>query len=568
MRINHPVTQQEFPFPEGTTLLSTTDTKGRITYANSAFVKTSGYERAQLMGQPHNIVRHPDMPPEAFRDMWAAINSGEPWTALVKNRRADGDHYWVRANATAIHRAGRVVGFISVRTKPTREESAAAEALYRRIREGKAGQREIHKGILVRKGLARILSAGQLLPVRWRVRLALGAAYLTAMAVSLAAAPGPSQLAIAALAVALALLLADAIIERQVTSPLSDILEQAKRVAGGQPAEDIALDRVDEIGLLMRSIAQAGLNLQSLIDDVSEQTSGVALASSEIAQGNMDLSRRTEAAASNLEQTAASMEEMSGIVQQSADAARQASQLAMSASDSAEKGGVAIRQLIAKIDAIGESSRKISQFIGVIDGIASQTNILALNAAVEAARAGEQGRGFAVVATEVRALAQRSAQAALEVKRIISSSEENVAQGGSMVAEAARLIDEIVRETKRATDLVCEIATATQEQSSGINQINAAVAQMDQATQQNAALVEQSAAAATNLKEQAALLSQAVAVFQKDANVRPAQGSERAEPRLQELPLRARAEASRPHVAARARSQADAAVAAESWVEH
>jgi methyl-accepting chemotaxis protein len=249
------------------------------------------------------------------------------------------------------------------------------------------------------------------------------------------------------------------------------------------------------------------------VSQVRESVESVTTASREIAQGNADLSSRTEQQASNLQQTAASMEQMTSSVKQNADAARQANQLASSASTVAAKGGAVVGQVVSTMDEISASSRKIADIIGVIDGIAFQTNILALNAAVEAARAGEQGRGFAVVASEVRNLAQRSAQAAREIKGLISTSVEKVENGSRLVNEAGTTMDEIVAQVKRVTDLIGEITSSTLEQSNGIGQVNQAVTQLDQMTQQNAALVEQSAAAAESLKDQAARLATAVAVF-------------------------------------------------------
>jgi methyl-accepting chemotaxis protein len=249
------------------------------------------------------------------------------------------------------------------------------------------------------------------------------------------------------------------------------------------------------------------------VTEVRQSVESVTTASREIAQGNADLSSRTEQQASNLQQTAASMEQMTSAVKQNADAARQANQLATAASTVAAKGGTVVGQVVSTMDEITSSSRKIADIIGVIDGIAFQTNILALNAAVEAARAGKQGRGFAVVASEVRNLAQRSAQAAREIKGLISTSVEKVENGSRLVNEAGSTMDEIVAQVKRVTDLIGEITSSTLEQSNGIGQVNQAVTQLDQMTQQNAALVEQSAAAAESLKEQAARLAKAVAVF-------------------------------------------------------
>ena len=516
MNNNQPVTQRDYPFSDGVTLMSTTDTQSHITYANAAFIEVSGFSREEIMGLPHNTVRHPDMPAEAFADMWATLKAGESWTALVKNRRKNGDHYWVRANATPVQRAGVVTGYMSVRTKPEAHEVSAAEDLYRRLREGRARGLTFHKGIIVRKGLMAWASLFQVMPVRWRIRLA--AALMVAIPEVAALGVGVSGVPLAVLTVGLlaGALLGIKLLVMQVASPLAAILEQAQKVASGQAGSNINLNRVDEIGMLLRAVNQAGLNLRALVDDVGERAMSVSMASNEIAQGNLDLSSRTEQQASSLEETAASMEELTSTVKQNADNARQANQLAVSASGVAVKGGHVVSQVVQTMGAINTSSRKIMDIIGVIDGIAFQTNILALNAAVEAARAGEQGRGFAVVAAEVRNLAQRSAAAAKEIKTLIGDSMDKVEDGGKQVVEAGKTMDEIVDSVKRVTDIMAEITAASQEQTSGIEQINQAITQMDQVTQQNAALVEEAAAAAQSLQEQATELLDGVNVYKSD----------------------------------------------------
>ena len=513
MRNNQPVTQREYEFAADATLMSTTDTQSHITYANAAFIAVSGFDREDIMGQPHNMVRHPDMPTQAFADMWATLKAGRSWTALVKNRRKSGDHYWVRANATPIVRAGRVTGYMSVRTKPSRAEIEAAEALYRDFREGRAGNRRFHQGLIVRTGALAWLSSLQVMPVRWRLRL--GVLSLAGFAAAAAALVGVAGTALAGLSAGLAVIgaLVSALLEAQISRPLEQVLLQALSVAAGQPGENVQLNRVDEIGMILRAVNQSGLNLRSLVDDVNEQVVGVQTASTEIAQGSADLSARTEQTASNLEETAASMEQMNSTVKNNADTARQAAQLASSASQAAATGGAVVGQVVGTMEDITTASKRIADIIGVIDGIAFQTNILALNAAVEAARAGEQGRGFAVVAGEVRSLAQRSAEAAKEIKGLIGASVDKVESGARQVDEARRAMGEIVEQVKRVNDLIGEISTATQEQTSGIGQVNVAVSQLDQMTQQNAALVEQSAAAAATLKGQAGRLAESIGVF-------------------------------------------------------
>ncbi|MFZ3126821.1 MAG: methyl-accepting chemotaxis protein, partial [Rhodoferax sp.] len=382
MKINLPVTQNEYAFSGAETLLSTTDTSSKITYANAAFVRTSGFAIEELMDQPHNMVRHPDMPAEAFADMWRSLQAGQSWTALVKNRRKNGDHYWVRANAAPMRRKGQLVGYLSVRTKPSRDAIDAAEALYRRFKEGRAAGLAFHRGLIVRTGWMRWASALQLLPTAWRVRLPLLlCAALTGTALGFS---GLSGLALAATgsAMAASLLLAWGMIEAQVTSPLRQVLGVAQQVASGEPGDDLHFNRCDDIGLIARAINQAGLNLQSLMADVQEQVSGVQIASKEIAAANNDLSSRTEQTASSLEETAAAMEQQTASVRQNADTAQQASQLANATTEVAARGGQAMGNVVSTMDLISGSSRKIADIISVIDGIAFQTNILALNAAV------------------------------------------------------------------------------------------------------------------------------------------------------------------------------------------
>jgi len=307
-------------------------------------------------------------------------------------------------------------------------------------------------------------------------------------------------------------------VARSVTVPVAGAVRAARAVADGDLMQTVQVNRRDELGQLQQALADMKASLLSTVTQVRQASDSIGVASSEIASGNQDLSARTEQTASNLQETAASMEELTSTVRNSADAARQANQLAASASEIAVRGGEVVSQVVSTMQEIHHSSQKINDIIGTIDGIAFQTNILALNAAVEAARAGEQGRGFAVVAGEVRNLAQRSAEAAKEIKGLIGASVDKVDVGTRLVADAGQTMSEIVGSIQRVSDIVGEITAAAGEQSDGIGQVNVAVNQLDQMTQQNAALVEESAAAAQSLKDQAARLAQVVAVFRLDAH--------------------------------------------------
>jgi methyl-accepting chemotaxis protein len=333
------------------------------------------------------------------------------------------------------------------------------------------------------------------------------------------------------------------LIARSITRPLNQAVKIAQTVAAGDLTSRIDANGKDETGQLLRALHEMNGGLQEIVGQVRSGTDTIATASSQISSGNLDLSSRTEQQASSLEETASAVEELTSTVKQNGDNARQANVLALSASDVAVKGGAIVAHVVETMGSINESSRKIVDIIGVIDGIAFQTNILALNAAVEAARAGEQGRGFAVVATEVRNLAQRSASAAREIKALISDSVEKVEIGSKLVNQAGSTMDEIVASVKRVTDIMGEITSASREQEAGIDQIHQAITEMDGVTQQNAALVEEAAAAAASLHEQAETLAQVVRVFKLDGSQA---GAPAAQPARMNAPVATVARASAP----------------------
>ncbi|WP_198420623.1 methyl-accepting chemotaxis protein [Sulfuriferula nivalis] len=310
---------------------------------------------------------------------------------------------------------------------------------------------------------------------------------------------------------------------RSIVVPLRVAIGVAETVASGDLTSHIDVSSEDETGELMRALRKMNDSLVAIVGEVRMGTESIASASAQIASGNLDLSNRTEAQAGSLEETASAMEELTSTVKQNADNARQANQLAATASEVASRGGVVVAEVVSTMGEINDSARKIADIIGVIDGIAFQTNILALNAAVEAARAGEQGRGFAVVATEVRSLAQRSAAAAKEIKLLIDDSVDKVEQGNKQVAQAGTTMGEVVSSVQRVTDIMGEISAASREQSQGIEEINQAITQMDETTQQNAALVEEAAAAAKSLQDQASNLENVVDRFELGAQRRSQQ---------------------------------------------
>ncbi|KAF1046438.1 methyl-accepting chemotaxis protein [Xylophilus sp.] len=526
MRVNLPVTDREFPFPQGQTLVSSTDLKGRILYCNAPFVTVSGYERDELLGQPHNMIRHPDMPEEAFRDMWETIQSGRPWSAPVKNRRKDGGYYWVMANVTPLLEGDRPVGFMSVRTEPSRAETQAAEALYARMRAEKEAGHLVHRfqaGQVHRNDLVSRMRRAVSLGLGGKIAFVSFALAAAGVAVGRTAS-GLGTLAIDMVVLVLAALLASWYLRRLVVAPMQSLLAFSNRMAAGDLTHKLQRGRADLAGDLAQALNQLNVNLQSIVRDARTEAEVMRHATREIAQGNHHLSERTEAQAGNLQQTAASMEQMTGTVRQSADTARQASTLAQTATEVAERSSHAVQDVTQTMQTIRESSQRIGEITQVIDSIAFQTNILALNAAIEAARAGEQGRGFAVVAGEVRALARRTSDAAREIKKLIEDSAGKVEAGHALAGAARDTMSEALRTVQQVNALIGEISSATAEQLGGISQINAAVNQLDTITQQNAALVEQIAAAAGSLERQAQTVTETVKVFRIDAHASFASG--------------------------------------------
>ena len=739
MRNNQPVSGKEIELEDGQTIVSRTDTKGIIRYINRDFLRISGFTEAELLGQPHNIIRHPDMPEAAFADLWATLKVGRPWVGMVKNRCKNGDHYWVEAHATPVFEQGKVAGYMSVRRKASREQIATAERHYAAFRSGRA------MGLVVRQGEVQRLSMNLRYNPLWRMslmqRLLMSAAGVGVFALCMMWMTQAEVAASTRWTIFFAGLVASFYsawwLAHDIGSRLKDAEQQFRAIGSGDYQQNIAIDRNDEVGAVLlglksmqirlgfevqehKRIAESSLRIKQALDvaeanvmvadhdlnivyanpsiqhmlkhaeadlrkelphfdadhvlgknidhfhrhpehqckllatldrthktvlhvggrtidlvvnpvldddhqriglvtewrdrtdevalarmssdlvlaaargdfsgridtlgeiqnqvcaalgnglnelldtterslsavtevltalakgdlthridadlhgrfgeiknatnATAEQLAGmmgviktavesIHVAAHEISAGNTDLSSRTEQQAAELEETASSMEELAATVQRNSEHTGEASQLAQSAALVVQKGESLVQQVVTTMGEIGASSRRIEDIIGVIDGIAFQTNILALNAAVEAARAGEQGRGFAVVASEVRSLAQRSATAAREIKHLIAESVERTHRGAEVVDETGRTMAAILSAVDRVNAIMGGISAATREQAAGIVQVNNTVMHLDQATQQNAALVEEASAAARSLEEQATALADEVARF-------------------------------------------------------
>ncbi|MBA5689255.1 methyl-accepting chemotaxis protein [Rugamonas apoptosis] len=516
MRTNLPVSQRAYTFPADQTIVSVTDTKGRIVYCNPTFVEISGFTREELMGQPHNIVRHPDMPAEGFRDLWDTLNEGRAWSGLVKNRRKNGDHYWVLAHAAPMMDGGRVTGYLSVRTAPDPASVAMAEQLYAEMRADAASG---HPTITLRHG--RVLRAGLWNALRRRLTPSTRGRML---ALQLLAATGLLALARSGLPLWLQLaggaLVAVAVTARMWhlnVAPLRDVLRDANQLAAGDLAHPVSTGASGTVGQLQRALLQMSVNLRAVVRDVRDEVDHLRRSAHDIAAGNADLSARTEAQAGSLEQMAAALAAINDKARQGAQAVSDATGLAGQTGAVARRSDEAVDAAAHAMTDISASSSHIGEIIHLIESVAFQTNLLALNAAVEAARAGPAGRGFAVVATEVRTLAQRTSAATQEIKQLVAESAGHVRQGAGRTDEARARMRDAVRSVTELASVLDGISDAAQLQQASMAEVHAAVGHIDAMTQQNAALVEQQLAAAGALCEQADNVNDSVRIFRLKA---------------------------------------------------
>jgi len=510
MRVNLPVTNKEYVLDDTETIVSKTDLHGNITYVNLDFVRISGYSEQELLGSPQNIVRHPDMPAEAFADLWQALKNGKAWSGVVKNRCKNGDHYWVHAHVAPVMENNQAVGYTSIRIKPSREQIEAAKSAYEEIRAGGSKLVIIDGKVASRSPFSRLC----------RTRLSLRCALLTWSAVlaglfalPLMATDSLSDWQIPGVLGALLSLGGGIFLQRSVARPLTRLQDDIARMSSGDITGHIQANGHDEIARIAQTLRILQVNIKLLIGQIQETTHEVSSRATHIATGNHDLSRRTESQTARLRQTACAIEQLTASIRHNSLSAQEANNLIDSASKIAIEGAQEVEHVVNTMATIQAGSRKIEDIIGLIDGIAFQTNILALNAAVEAARAGAQGRGFAVVASEVRALALRSATAAKDIKHLIQRSVQEIASGNSLATHAGATMGEISKSIQQAVELVDKITAASMEQSQHMEQVTHVVQQLDQTTQENGEQVVAVSGAANSLHMQAAKLSELVGTF-------------------------------------------------------
>jgi aerotaxis receptor len=487
-----------------------TDLEGRITYVNEDFIRISGHELTEVLGSQQSILRCPDMPREPFADLMRTVKQGKAWTGLLKNRCKNGDHYWVEINASPIFDEGRITGYTSVRTRPSRERVAFADQAYQAMAKGDRRVRIVEGEIILGAGWAGRMLRG----VSMRIRTAAYAGIMALCFLALGWDGWSPTLRIAVAGGGFMLAVCGAFaLYRGVVTPMRRMRQDVERLSAGDLSGTIPVPGCAELADLAHGLRVLQINTKLLIVQIKESARVVVQGVREIAAGNNDLSQRTDIQASSLEETAASIEELAATVKLNAEHAVQASELAVDSAEQVSQSEASMQRAVSTMGTIQASSHRIADIIGVINSIAFQTNILALNAAVEAARAGEEGRGFAVVASEVRSLAQRTADAAKEIEALVRQSVEQITEGATLVGDAGRVSGLTQESVQRFASIVHDIAAASREQGQGIDQVNIAMTEIDGATRSNAAAVAQAAVAAGNISRQAEKLSVLVDSF-------------------------------------------------------
>lgn len=520
MRINQPVTDCEYVLPEDEVIITRTDLKGRIEFANGAFLRACGFSREEVIGKAQNIVRHPDVPAAAFEDLWRTIKSGRPWSGVVKNWRKDGGFYWVLANVTPAVRNGKITGYISVRTRPTKEEIASAEGLYADLKREQDAQWRLSGGRAFRKGIRGIPQRLLSRSATARLRVLMVAQMSMILLVPMCTATGLLDLTTGrrlgwtvAIAAALSCWGMAGYLTRNVFSPLARMSASALVVLSGELQHRFQESGDTNMQLLGRLLNQMNGKYIGVLIDTLGSIDRLREASSGVANGNAGLSARTEQQASVIEQTTATLAQVTDRAKRNAESAKRASAEGKRTAEAALGAAEAVRKSARLTDELAGHSRRVSEITATIDGIAFKTNLLALNAAVEAARAGQGGRGFAVVAGEVRTLAKQSEGAAREITSLIGHSLELMAASAQAAASAGGDMAKVEQSIAELTRAILDIAEASCGQSVDIGESQVAVEQLAKITQMNSALVDESAAASAELSQQAEALEDAVTVL-------------------------------------------------------
>ena len=503
MRKNLPIVDRERILHADEYIVSKTDLKGRITYCNHAFVEISGFSEAELLGRAHNIVRHPDMPEAAFDDLWRALKAGDPWQGMVKNRCKDGSFYWVLANVNPIWQDGRMIGYMSLRTCPSRQQIDAAEKFYRELREHPQGGWTVRDGRPARSGVRGRLAALAGIVTRKPMDSTLALAIVLLLAQDAlmwqAAAWGVPVLR-GAVATALAEWVLVALVAARMLSTrreLQRVEQQLSAIGAGNLSLHIGDYVPSPIGRVAFAVSVAAGNTASANLEAGHSLEHIAGSVAQISDAARSLSDSAATQAAAVESAASALEQSTASLKHSSDNARQTAMVAQDVARQAQVGGKAVQRTVSDMHAIAEQ-------VGIIDDMAYQTNMLALNAAIEAARAGEHGRGFAVVATEVRRLAEKAQQASTEIGALARGSVGKAEEAGSMLGT-------IVPAVARTSSLVEEMQAAADEQSTGIEQVNDAVAQINAVTRSNAAAIEELSATATHIEQALRSTQEAVA---------------------------------------------------------
>lgn len=533
MRNNGYVSQTNYPIEPDDFLISRTDINGYITYANPRFIEVSGFSIEELMNEPHNVVRHPDMPPEVYRDMWATLREGLSWQGYVKNRRKNGDHYWVHANVVPVIDKGELQGYASLRSYAGEEKARYFDHLYRQMRENSCPY-YLKRGKLKRKGLRGKLPSFQWEGVKARVILSslasvalLGVGMWITQRFSLAG----WTLGVLALVLASSIWSVNALLLGSLNRSVASLKDIALQLAAGNLNTAIPSTRRQSLRQTLDALQLMRRSLLSTASDIQRNMEAIGPVVNQILNNNTNMADRLEQQASAVQETAASMEEISSTVRQSASNA----QLASKAADTnLAEVGTATRltdELAHAMEALTKQSERMKHMVQTIDAIAFQTNILALNASVEAARAGEHGRGFAVVAQEVRKLSNQTAEAAKEVQRMIVDTNQSVLESAAHTRETQAATQRIRQASQRVNDLMEEISRAASEQSDGVAQIGLAIAEIDSTTQASATDMESYRRVADTLSGEAVALTNSVNAFRtSQGGVQPLPALRRPQP--------------------------------------